>query len=86
MGNSVETCLSRARGRVADLRMDYVMVASDREIVQGLLNIIEQRGTAKLVDALAQIEAMPCSMVNDSESLRHTIKQMQQIARAAMKI
>lgn len=39
----------------------------------------------KAETALQEIEAMPFSMTNDSESLRHTIKQMQQIARAATK-
>ncbi|MBN9601849.1 MAG: hypothetical protein J0G33_02850 [Afipia felis] len=34
--------------------------------------------------ALREIEAMPCSLVNDADSLRHTIKTMQAIARAAI--
>lgn len=34
--------------------------------------------------ALEQIRDMPCSMVNDSESLRHTIKSIQTIAVAAL--
>ena len=34
--------------------------------------------------ALREIDAMPCSMVNDSESLRHTIKTIQSIARKAV--
>jgi hypothetical protein len=38
-----------------------------------------------LAQALTEIEATPFSMVNDSDSLRHTIKTMQQIARAALK-
>lgn len=34
--------------------------------------------------ALTQISDMPVSMVNDSESLRHSIKTMQSIARSAL--
>jgi hypothetical protein len=35
--------------------------------------------------ALELIEATPYSMVNDSESLRHTIKSIQHIARTALR-
>ncbi len=39
----------------------------------------------ELVEALSEIETMPCSMVNDSESLRHTIKTLRAIATAALR-
>lgn len=38
----------------------------------------------RLENALREIDAVPISMVNDSESLRHSIKLMQAIARAAI--
>jgi hypothetical protein len=37
-----------------------------------------------LLAALKYIDAMPCTEVNDSESLRHTIKTLRHIARAAI--
>lgn len=42
------------------------------------------RHAHSLLAALIDIENTPATMVNDSESLRHTIRTMQQIARAAM--
>lgn len=39
---------------------------------------------AGAVAALREIELMPVSMVNDSESLRHSIRLMQQIAHHAL--
>ena len=45
-----------------------------------------EANTQKLRDALVEIRATPCSMVNDSESLRHTIKAIRQIAHAALKV
>lgn len=38
----------------------------------------------KLAKALTEIETMPFSPVNDSESLRHTIRTMQMIASKAL--
>lgn len=37
-----------------------------------------------LVKALEEIESTPFSMVNDSESLRHSLRLLQQIARTAL--
>ncbi|MFA7280814.1 MAG: hypothetical protein WC100_12025 [Sterolibacterium sp.] len=37
-----------------------------------------------MIARLEEIESMPFSMVNDSDSLRHTIRAMQAIARAAL--
>lgn len=42
-----------------------------------------ERENVRLRQALRDIEEMPFSMVNDSESLRHSIKTMQTIARTA---
>lgn len=39
----------------------------------------------RLTAALKQIEEMPFTMVNDSESLRHTIRTLQGIAHEARK-
>lgn len=57
----------------------------------GTISRATQRANARLIaalpdlsNALDEIEQMPCSMVNDSESLRHTIRTMQAIARAAL--
>lgn len=39
----------------------------------------------RLRAALQEVMDAPCSMVNDSESLRHTIKGMQHTAREALR-
>lgn len=39
---------------------------------------------AELVEAMQQIDDTPCSMVNDSESLRHTIKTIKYYSRKAL--
>jgi hypothetical protein len=45
-------------------------------------DLMAEHGNLKA--ALKDIEAMPFSMVNDSESLRHTIRALQAIARATL--
>ena len=40
---------------------------------------------APLLEALDEIDSMPCSMVNDSESLRHTIQSIKNISSAAIR-
>jgi hypothetical protein len=40
-------------------------------------------GVTELLEALRLIEDMPYTMMNDSESLRHTIRAMQFVARSA---
>jgi hypothetical protein len=38
----------------------------------------------EMIEALRQIDDTPCTMVNDSESLRHTIKSIQYISSAIL--
>lgn len=39
---------------------------------------------ARLTKVIAEIDEMPCTMVNDSESLRHTIKTIKHMTNAAL--
>jgi len=58
----------------------YVLLQKSNERVQEL-----ERENEALRKALQEIFDMPCCMVNDSESLRHTIKTIRFIAENAIK-
>ena len=67
--------------------MTQVQTDADLKVLEEHWPEAAQRLRADLVKmrhALTQIEATPVSMVNDSDSLRHSIKTMQHIARRAI--
>lgn len=59
---------------------------SESDVTMKALDMAERafQQRDKLAKVLTDIEAMPFSSVNDSESLRHTIRTMQTMARTAL--
>jgi hypothetical protein len=55
-----------------------------RQIEADHPNALLLKAAPDMLAALNEIDEMPFSMVNDSESLRHTIKTIQAMARAAI--